>query len=1183
LAAVAALVAILAFVPAVQRWAVLRAVSGRPGLQLEIERLAVRPGSVAVRNLRLAWPGGKMALVDGAADLSLWELVAHRRVVIGNANATGLSIDLSPRPAVGVGAPVVAHPPAAGLAESAPAPFGLPVLPAFPAFGGIFKHLHLPLEVVLGQCNVEAEIVYPQAADRPPGRAHLKLTGGHFAPGQEAKFDFDLTVRNSDPTAPVDAVETRGTLTATLGPASTFERLGAHLEAEARGPRLATPARLQAYVALARTAAGESYSILLNSLDGAAADHLLSLNVDYVAGSSQLTGTWQVRASDRQIAPFALGVTLPEFSAVGEGRFEFNPTNLTARLAGRLSGGVSRLEVLDGRLRDFNGLSTTTSFDVDYDGSRVRITELLAKISGRTPLLTLQSIQPFSFEFGSRRLLAADPEKELLQVDIEGVPVGWLRPWLPSRLAVAGGEVTGALGAALRDERVWLHTRTPLSVHGLTVAEAGRVLLPASDISLEAELEYAKNETRVNLAGLTLQTAAGDRLEARGGLQTRSGGGPAVVAQADFEGQLPTLLAAYLPLGPVQARGTLALTQSGRTVQVDRFSVSLRSPAGLIVAEATASEAFRFDTANGQVATVSGRPGEVLRVKLGRIPLSVLQPYCGAFTVTGEFGGAELSLDTRGGRLHLGSVAPWRIEKLSVGRAGRAWLQDLTVELEPGAEYSNEGVTATVGDLRVRNPAGANVLSARAEVSLGPDFRPPKLQGTASFDLTVPALAGQPFLAGLALSSQGKLSGEAKFSYDRDLLGEGRLTLNGLTSPATGEPLPVANLSFRAGLSEKGDVALQVPLLIDRAGERSDLTLAAALHPAPHGRTLDARISSAYLVVDDVLALVGSFAGLPAAGPAAAPPADAAPDAKAAWDGLTGQVTVDLKSLAYGRTAEIKDLTGRLAIEPARVTADKIAGKVGPDGQLLLKAEVAFAAGQPQPYTSKLDFNLQGFEVGPLFKAIAPDRPPTIEGRFDVRSQAEGAGRTLGDLVEHTRGDFTLQSRKGVFRGLRQAAQAARTAGIISSAARLLSNLGEKVENLAAGADVAAQVGGMLAALPFDQLSLRLSRDQSLNVKLSNFSLVSPNVRLQGDGLVTYDAGKSLLNQSMQMRMNMGVMGPVETALTRAKSSLLAGERDELGYMKLKEPFVVGGTPGKPDPGQLYLTLGRSLLDILRR
>ena len=295
-------------------------------------------------------------------------------------------------------------------------------------------------------------------------------------------------------------------------------------------------------------------------------------------------------------------------------------------------------------------------------------------------------------------------------------------------------------------------------------------------------------------------------------------------------------------------------------------------------------------------------------------------------------------------------------------------------------------------------------------------------------------------------------------------------------------------------------------------------------------------------MVDDLLALVGSFGPLPPAGPALAPASSNPPaDLTAVWAGLTGQVAIDLKSLVYGRNAEITGLTGRLAIEPARVVVDKVAGKVGPDGQLQLTAEVRFAAGAPQPYTSKLDFNLQGFEVGPLFKIIAPNRPPTIEGRFDIRSHAEGTGRTLVDLIGRTRGDLTLQSRKGVFRGLQQAT-VSRAAGIISSAARLLGTLGEKVENLATRADVTAELGGMFAQLPYDQLNLRLSRDQSLNVKLSDFSLVSPNVRLQGDGQITYEAGKSLLNQTMQVRVNMGVMGQVENVLARAKSSLLSSQ-----------------------------------------
>ena len=1168
----AAVAVALAFTPAVQRWVALRALNGRPGLKVEIDRLAVRPGSVELQGLDLTGPLGHVTLADAAADLSLWDLIVHRRLTLGRATVAGLRVVLAATPA------------AAGPALATPLPaVAAPVAAAggrrsaFANFDGVFKHLRLPVAISLDQGRVEAEVDYPQAAGRPPGRARLTLSGGHFGPGQEAKFDYDAVVSNPDANAPVASVETRGTLTVVLDHNGDFVRLDTRADAEAHGPRLAAPSHLQAYVALERTAKGESYAVLVDSLDAGVPRHLVNLNVDYAAGSSRLVGTWQVEAGDRDLAPFTLGLTLPEFAAVGEGRFEFNPATLAGRLAGRLSGRCARLEVVDVRLRDFDGLSANTSFDLDYDGSRIRVADLLVKVSGREPLLTLQSIQPFTLELDTHQLLAADPQKELLRVELEGLPVAWLRPWLPAGIAVEGEALTGAFDIALRDQSVWLRTLTPLRVRGLQVAAGGRVLLPASDISLQADIEQTQHSTHVSLEHLTLQTTAGDLLEAHGNLETRH---DSLVVRAGFEGRLPTLLATYAPLGPVQARGSLALAQTGGTVRVDQLTASLLTPEGRTIASLEAAEAFSVDTASRQVVTASGRPGEVLRLQLERIPLAALRPYLGAFELDGELAEGGLSVVTRGGRLYINAAAPWRFEGLALGASGRRWLQDLGIELQPAAEYSPAGLTASLAALRVRNGAGRGLLSGHAEFTLGPDFASPKLQGATTFELTLAALAGQPILAGAAPPGSGRLSGEAKFSLDQDLLGEGRLTLNGLVSPATGEPLPVANLSFRAGVSEKGDVALQVPLLVDRAGERSDLTLAATLHPAPGGRTIDARITGGHLVVDDVAALLRPFTALPASGaPVGASPAAAG--TAAAWAGLTGKVTLDLKSLVYGRSAEITGLTGRLTIDPNRVAVDQIGGKVGADGQLKINAEIRYAAGQPQPYTSRLDFDLQGFDVGPLFKVFVPDRPPTIEGRFDIRSHAEGAGASLAELLERTRGDVTLQSRKGIFRGLQQAAAVSRAAGIIGSAARLLGNLGEKVENLATRADVTAELGQMLAQLPYDQLNLRLSRDPSLNVKLSDFSLVSPNVRLQGDGQITYEAGKTLLSQPMQVRVNMGVMGQMENMLTRAKSSLLSGERDDLGYLKLKEPFVIGGTAGKPDASQLYALLGRSLLDVI--
>jgi hypothetical protein len=170
-----------------------------------------------------------------------------------------------------------------------------------------------------------------------------------------------------------------------------------------------------------------------------------------------------------------------------------------------------------------------------------------------------------------------------------------------------------------------------------------------------------------------------------------------------------------------------------------------------------------------------------------------------------------------------------------------------------------------------------------------------------------------------------------------------------------------------------------------------------------------------------------------------------------------------------------------------------------------------------------------------------------------------------------------MQSRKGIFRGLQQEDTT------FSFVARLLGSFGEKVEAKASGLELAAELANELAEFHFDQMNVRMWRDQSLNTRLADFSLVSPILRLQGqgEGLITYEAGKSVLKQPLQLPVYMGVMGPVETMISKSKLRVLSDERDELGYLKLREPFTVGGTLARPNAGQLYSQIRRSLIDSL--
>jgi hypothetical protein len=1193
--AVAIVLLAVALVPAVQRRALLWFASGRPGLAIEVDHLAIRPGVVEVRGLRVQQSGAQVVVGEASFQLSLWQAIVHRRLILHNARVTGMKVDLTHyagQAATGGAATLPNQPGAVAVASPEDAKPGAvaPDPPLTRTFSGVFKHLTLPCEVVLDACDVEVDVVFPRTAGRLPGGARVKLTGGHFGPRRNAEFDFDATIRNPDPGAPVAEVAAQGALTATLNSQSAVERVGIHMDAVARGPLVPATALLQADMVLARTPVGESYSLAVNSIEAGVVSRLLNLDSDYVAGSSTLTGSWQVLANHRQVAPFAFDFAVPEFSVSGDGRFEVSFAARNLQLAGRLTGNASRLDTIDPRFREIDGLGATATFDLRYDRGQLRVADLTARISAGKPVLSVQTLQAFTVTLATGDIAPSGAQRELVRINLDGVPMSWIRSFFPG-YAISGDAIEGELVAALHGaDRVWLRTTSPLSVRGLAVSQGARVLLPASDLSLDAEVEHARDGTRIRMTNLNIVTATGDQLDGHGELAVAPD--LAMVLQASFNANLPTLMQDCVPAGPMIAHGSIALSQSGDILQVDRMEAHLATAAGRPLVDMTSPEAFRVDPGRRQIALVAGTSGEVLRVKYGRLPLNVSTRWSAGFAFKGELTGGEFALRAEADGLRFAGLAPFRMQNVVVTNGEATWFKDLSVEAAPSFTYTPKGMTARLAGIGVKNLNGDLLLSSEIGGTGESDFASLKFQGTTSFDLSVGAMAGQPLLAGLEPPRQGKLTGNAKFSFDRDLLGEGRLTLNGLVSPGTGEALPVANLSFRVGLNGAGDIAVQAPILVDRAGGRSDLTLAATLHPAADGRTIDAKITGEHLAVDDVLQLFAAFSPAvrtPPSVPEGAPPADPAPKPPAgpAWKGLTGQLRFEVKSVDYGRFPGIFNLKGRAVIEPLRVSLENMTARFGAENaRLQLDGEIRCSEGDPQPYKSSVVFEVKAFDLGPVFKTMDPGKAPTLEGRFDIHGRAEGAGRTLDELIRPTKGDLVLQSRKGISRLLDRPPPAPpKSTGIVSgvanTAARLIDDLGEKVGKMVSYTDPTDEIAGMLAEVPFDQLSLRVSRDPAANLRLSEFSLVSPVLRLQGEGVITHEAAKALFDRPLKLTLSLGVMGTVEKAMTQAKAPMLSSSRDELGYLKSSDTFEITGTPARPDPSQLYTMVARSMIGKL--
>jgi len=1158
---------VLALTPAVQRWAVLRAVRSEPGLRFEVTTFAAGLSRIRLDGVQAEKGGLAVQLAHLEADYSLAQLVFRRRLVISRLAGSGLVVDASR----------LSRDKTTAAAAGAPA-----------AAPGVMTQVRLPFALTLDDCLIEGRALLPGSAGGPPVTGEYKITGGKFAPGQEGTLVLAATLKNPAPSARVATLRTVVTLRAVQTEEKSFNRVRLTAVVDAEGRNLSGEEQLKIAAELANTAAGENYGLTIDTLIRGSEENVLAVRATLPAGGKEYAGEWKLLARTAQLEPFFLGAALPDFKARGEGHFTFNPISLAASLQGGLTGEVSRLEVLEPAWRAIGAVKVAAQFDLAEADGVARLNQLNLTLAGDQPVLVLSAARVAEINFKERRLqVGGSSPGEALTLTLHGLPLAWVRPFL-SAADVSGGMITGQLAITGEGDRLLLRAVEPLRIAQLNVVQAGELLLARADVTLAFDAVLTARELQAAVSDFSLKTPAGDSVSAQAHVTLPVGPDPSVTIVTAYTAELPTLLAPWLPLGRVKAAGEADLTVAGQKIELRRLQTVFTEAAGPELFKAVSLRPFVFDRASrrAEVAGVTG-PVDLVRVTLGRVPLSALPVTLPGTRIGGFVDGGDLVLAVDGDKLTVRAPAGLKLSDVSLTEQGRLALTGLQVEARPWFELAGlAGAKLQSGDLTVRTAGGTLLLAAKGEAT---QSAASGLQGAMTFTLEVPALAGQPIFVGTQAVSAGRASGEIRAALGPVNQLEARLTVNGLVATATNETLPVANLSFRAVAGADGRISLQAPLLLDRSGQRSDLGFTLELMPAGRGFAIDGRLAGEHIELADALGVLGVFLA-PAAGvgekssaPAAA--ARVGADTTPAWSRFTGRLMLDIKSVARGTDWTMSGLTGLVLIEPAELTLQKLEATFGEKGRLAAKARVGFTPGA-QPYDLTTDFSLTEFDTGRLFKALEPSKPATIEGVFTVVGRFTGNGGTLAGMLESSHGTFDLTSRAGVFRGLQRTTnKISLTSKAVELGASVLGSIfgSEKVtktaEKVAGQAYFVDQLAQSIGELPYDQLSVKLTRDESLNVTLNDFSLVSPEIRLIGRGTLTYLPDKPLLEQPLRAALTIAGRGKFEELL--GKLHLLTGGRDELGYAKTKETVTLGGTLLRPDPTAFFSRIATGKLGDL--
>ncbi|HWA11421.1 MAG TPA: AsmA family protein, partial [Opitutaceae bacterium] len=552
-----AVVVAVAFTSGFQTWVAHKVLAGKPELRASVGRVDAGLGHVHVEQFRIAQAGATLTLPTLDVDLPVVSAASHK-VQVGKLVAKGWTIDLT-APA---GSPANPAPPAAAVDVAA-----VPAQTVGAAFQGVFSQLKLPVDLSLDAVELEGEVILPVSAGQPPARVHVTLTGGQLGAGREGKFTFSAATTLA-PTLAVNALNAGGTLVAAMDTPRTFSRLAAHIEAEARGPQFPQGTKLSASFTAGHANAGESYTVVVET----AGRKLLGLQADYPAagdrpaGTNPLKGAWMVDLTDDDLAPFTLGRPLPDFVAKGEGKLEAGATLATFSASGRFDLSADKLGTVRPELDAFGAVKAALSFDLTHDADTVRVASLALEISGTRPVLAVRALQPFSFNVRTRVPAADDPAKDLLSVDLQGVPLAWAQPFAPG-FTVTGTDLRGAFAVGVRTAgTAALRATEPLVLGNLALAQAGQPLLRGVDLSLRLSADYTAQGWQAELAEATVRSGGATLLTLAAKAGQLAGDDEPLKATGQWTANLPALLQ------QPAAGGLLALT-GGRAA--GDFAVSL--------------------------------------------------------------------------------------------------------------------------------------------------------------------------------------------------------------------------------------------------------------------------------------------------------------------------------------------------------------------------------------------------------------------------------------------------------------------------------------------------------------------------------------------------------------------------------------------------------------------------------
>lgn len=603
--------------------------------------------------------------------------------------------------------------------------------------------------------------------------------------------------------------------------------------------------------------------------------------------------------------------------------------------------------------------------------------------------------------------------------------------------------------------------------------------------------------------------------------------------------------------------------QVGRDTRFIRMDLNIAGAAPVLEARLLQGIEIGADRDELRVA----QPNEpVIACQLLGLPLSWIQPAIEPWVVDARpIEGQIVGMVTPRG-LRFITSDPIKIEGMAVANRGQSYVDEMDLEIDLGSEITTEGWQVELGRVEVFGEQGRLInLQARGG-RLKRDDDIMKLVGRVDADLA--GLSAWPGLGKLGELNRGRLQAEFGVGVEDRLSVATAISVTELETHS-GQTIPAVDLDGRVDFRPDGSLELHLPIEITADDRTSDLTFNLRAESSAADWKLEGSLTGPKIHLQDIQALsaltgpthenetitLGSDARHPNLSPVQANPS------RAIWTGVSGSIQAAVGEIVVEGSPILSRFAAEMLIGSEALEIKGLSLGIGAKGEVTIDGRLTFDGTAPHPYLASATVVASDVAVEPWLRWVDPDSVPILEGNVDLNANWSAQVSDLAALSYDGQITAQLSSTGGVLRALGvDVDDYVKTGQTVAALGALFGAVtgNEKLTQQAQLVQSATRVAERLSLVEFDQLNLNLERQAAGDVVISDLSLISPALRLIGDGRINYREGLAFWLQPLALRMDLSAREDLGLALTRL--GLLKSEADALGYLPLVTDFTLDGS-----------------------